>query len=355
VLTADPFDLALHLEQVWYTPGVQGGWQLGGAGRARQRFWELGAFNDFAPTADPWEHLGYSYVLENTRAVQIFRRVVQGYRSGEALGVPSRQTQQWLDTTEALLFGAANPVAAWLSTSSIRPEAENVRRNAYWRLFGLDLAFGTEDNRPPNYDKAAAANTNFAPLFEELLFELWQAMANSRNTSGVNSSDDDRIYRLAEELRFNLQSRRQANTLAREELAASLALGWVDLTLSVNSAVVLDLRAQATNAADRLKLIGERVGLAAHSRSAALFSMANSLSLFLRTIESGVVNGPALSWFLYSTTPPAQAARLPPGVAPIGPVTHRVITEWAAATGKDIKVRAKPVEIVSRARLTAVK
>ena len=41
------------------------------------------------------------------------------------------------------------------------PDSEAVRRNAYWRFFGLDLAFGTDDNRPPVYDKANAANTNF--------------------------------------------------------------------------------------------------------------------------------------------------------------------------------------------------
>lgn len=350
VLTADPLDLALYLEQMWYTSGPLGGGGLGGAGPARQALWSLGAFAGIPTPPQAWEHLAYSYVLENTRAVQILRRVVQKYRAGESLGIPTPQTQQWLDTTETLLFGAANPFAAWLSTSNVRPDAEDVRRNAYWRFFGLDLAFGTEDNRPPTYEKAAASNSSFVPLFEELLFELWQAMSNSHNTSGPNAADDDRIYRLAEELRFNLHSRRQANMLAREELVAALALGWVELTLSVNSAVVRDLRAQATSAADRLKLIGERVGLPAHTRSAALFSMAADLSLFLRTIESAIVSGPDFAWVLYLATPlPATSA------TPIGANTRRVITEWAAATGKDLKVRGKPIEVAQRPRLAAVK
>ena len=167
-----------------------------------------------------------------------------------------------------------------------------MRRNAYWRFFGLDLAFGTDDNRPPTYDKANAANTSFVPLFEELLFELWQAITNVRNTSGVNASDDDRIFRIAEELQFVLRSRRQIQLLAREELAAATVLGWVELTLSANTPVVSDLRAEATSPSDRLRLIGERVGLAPHSKSSALFSMAAELSLFLRTIESGLVTTP---------------------------------------------------------------
>ena len=120
-------------------------------------------------------------------------------------------TQRWLDATEVLLFGAANPFAAWLSTSAVRQDPEAVRRNAYWRFFGLDLAFGTEDNRPPVYDKAIAANANFVALFEELLFELWQAMSNVRNTSGRERLRRRSDFRIAEALRFALRSRRSVS------------------------------------------------------------------------------------------------------------------------------------------------
>lgn len=349
VLFSDPLDLVLHMEQVWdafnpWAPNPRP------AGPARQAMWTLGRFGPLAlvDRVPAWDHLGYAYVLENTRAVQILRRVVREYRSGEGLGVPSVLTQRWLDATEALLFGAANLVPGWLSTSTIRSDPEAVRRNAYWRLFGLDLAFGTEDNRPPTYDKATAANTGFVALFEELLFELWQAMSNVRNTSGVNASDDDRIYRIAEELRFVLRSRRQLQMLGREELAAATVLGWAELTLSADTPVVLDLKAQATSAADRLRLIGERVGLSAHSKSAAFFSMAADLSLFLRTIEAGIVTGPELAWVLYleqaPLPPPGPPPTVPPAT-PIGTEVRRVITEWGAASGKDLKARSKPIEI----------
>jgi hypothetical protein len=355
VLRMDPFDLALYMEQVWRSSLPWG--PLPAAPppvpTARATLFSTGAYSGFAPMpGTPWEHLGYSYVLENTRAVQIMRRVVREYRSGEGLGIPSIETQQWLDTTEALIFGAANPLSPWMSTSWIRQDAEAVRRNAYWRFFGMDLAFGSDDNRAPTYDKAQAFNGNFVPLFEELLFELWQAISNVRNTSGANAADDDRIYRIAQALNFELQSRRQSQMLSREELAAATALGWIELTLSGDSPVVTDLRAVATSAADRLKLIGERVGLAPHSRSASLFSMAADLSIFLRVIESGVISSPTVSWVLYleqtpvpppGTPPPPPGTPLPP--PPIGASSRRVITEWAAATGKDLKGRSKPVEV----------
>lgn len=350
VLGSDPLDLVLHMEQVWdafkpWAPNPRP------AGPARQALWATGAFDAYVPPPGPaWDHLGYSYVLENTRAVQILRRVVREYRAGEGLGIPSVATQRWLDATETLLFGAANPISAWLSTSALRQDSEAVRRNAYWRFFGLDLAFGTEDNRPPVYDKASAANTSFIMLFEELLFELWQAITNVRNTSGANASDDDRIYRIAEELRFVLRSRRQFQMLAREELAAATVLGWTELTLSADTPVVIDLRAQATSAADRLRIIGERVGLAAHSKSGALFSMSSDLSLFLRVIEAGLVSSPSLAWVLFLEQQPPGS---PPGSPqPIGNESRRVITEWAAATGKDLKVRGKPIE-VNRRQLVA--
>jgi hypothetical protein len=342
VLKADPFDLALHMEQLW---DISKPWDPDpAAGPGRRALYSIGGFAPYVPAATPaWDHLGYSYVLENTRIVQILRRVVREFRSGEGLGLPSVDTQRWLDATETIMFGAANPMSSWLSTSVVRQDPEAVRRNAYWRYFGLDLAFGTDDNRPPVYDKATAANTSFVRLFEELLFELWQAITNVRNIAGVNASDDDRIFRISEELTYVLRSRRQKNTLKREELAASLVLGWAQLTVSFNSSLVSDLSATATNPATRLQLIGERVGLPAHSKSSAFFSMADDLSVLLTTIESGIVKGPEYAWILYLEQPPAAQPE-----KPVGEEARRVITEWAAATGKDLKVRAKPIEISAR-------
>lgn len=347
VLASDPLDVVLHMEQLWhvYNPWAP---NPGPAGPARQALWATGAFNAFAPVPSaypPWDHFGYSYVLENTRAVQILRRVVREYRSGEAFGIPSIDTQRWLDATEVLLFGAANPIGCWLSTSTARPDPEAVRRNAYWRMFGLDLAFGSDDNRPPTYDKAKAANSGFVKLFEELLFELWQAMSNVRNQIGPNQADDDRIFRIAQQLAFMLRARRQTNLLAREELAAAAALGWAELTLSADTPVVVDIGAAATSPGDRLRLIGERVGLNAHSKAASFFAMSADLSRFLRSIEAGLVSSTGLAGILYytpSTAPTGWTAPL------LGEVSRRVITEWAAATGRDLKARGKPIEAMGR-------
>lgn len=349
VLTADPLDLVLAMEEFLDRATMFEPRDLSGA---RGRFWEMGFFanlGEHLTETDPWDHLIYAYVLESTRVVQIFKRVVFAYRTGESLGIPSLETQRWLDATEVLLFGAANPFAAWLSTSTLRQDPEAVRRNAYWRMFGLELGFGSEDNAPASYEKAAAANTGFNSLFEELLFELWQAISNEHNLAGVNQSDNDRIFRIAEQLRFILSSRRQNRMLRREELSAVTALGWADLTLAFNTPVVTDLKAQGSSAGDRLRLIGERVGLAAHGKSAAFFSMAAEASVLLRTLESGIITDADKAWILYALPSGATGSDVP-----IGAETRRVITEWAAATGRNLKERAKPMD-VRQPRLAAVK
>lgn len=355
VLSADPFDLVLYLEQLWDVADAPVDEDFN---RGRSKLYMSGGFSVVPPNTatsprfPPWDHLIYAYVVESTRVVQILGRIVREYRSGEALGVPSAETRRWVDATEALLFGAANPLAAWLSTSTIRPDAEAVRRNAYWRLFGLDLGFGREDNSAPVYAKAQAANATFTALFEELLFELWQAISNINNKIGVNQSDDDRIYRISEQLRFILASRRQNDVLRREELSAVTALSWAELSVAFDTPVVKDLGATASNPGDRLKIMGERVGLPAHSRSAAFFAMSAEISMLLRAIEAGFVSGPEKAWLLYSTTPTFTFEGKQ--ISPFGAEARRVITEWAAATGKDLKARGKSVE-TRQPRLVAVR
>jgi hypothetical protein len=325
ILTADPMDLILYMERIWNEA-------TGTAGDARKALIRSGALSGLAIPSRPWDHYGYAFALENTRAVQIFARVIREFRSGEALGIPSLATQRWLDATETLLFGAQNLFPGWLSTSALRPDPEAIRRNAYWRMFGMDLAFGTEENQPFAYRKAAAANVNFVPRFEELLNELWQAITNANNTSGQNQTDDDRIYTLAEHLGDMLNARRLNNLLDREELGAVVALGWVELTLSANTPVVVDLKAHAPTPAERLRLIGERVGLAPHTRASAFFSMANEFSMLLRVLEARLVSTVGRAYLLYAPRPLG-----------FGEESRRVITEWSTASGKDLKMRKLPV------------
>lgn len=275
-----------------------------------------------------WDHLIYAYMVENTRVYEIFRRVLEEYAFGERLGVPSDESQRWLRTTEALFYRDSPPFQIYTFASWIRPDIRAVRRNAYHRLFGLDLNHGTDDNRPYPYPRAAAANTEFSGTFEELLREVWRAIENVRNQVGANQTDVTTIANLARALFDMLRVRRQeqVGNLARDELFHVSTMDWFHLTLSFNTPIVRDLKAEATSAAERLQKIGERVGLPAHSRSDSYFRLAANMSLILRELELGTFN-----------TITGAPALFQAGV--FQEAMQETIAHWSIATGRDVKIR----------------
>lgn len=317
VLNADALDLGFHQAQVW--DAFESTSPERNAQRpARKALWSMGAFAGFAPSGSPaWDHLGYSFALENTRMAQIFARVVHEYRTGERLGIPSVATQRWLDTTEVLLESGLQ--AAWPSMASTRRAPESVRRNAYWRMFGMELAFGTERNEPFAFEKAEASNTNFVPLFEALLRAIRRAKSGSARPRMAGEQQHARVLACVTELRDALLARRQSQLLAREELAAATVMGWLELSLQADSPVVRDLRAEADTVAARLMLMGARVGLPAHQKAEALFALAPDFSRLLRAIESDALDD--------------TAKQLLQAGSPLAETGHRVITHWSAATG----------------------
>jgi hypothetical protein len=274
-----------------------------------------------------WDHLIYAYMVENTRVYEIFRRVLEEYAFGERLGVPDGDAQRWLRTTEQLFYADPPPFQVYALTSWIRPDIRAIRRNAYQRMFGLDLNHGTDDNRPYPYPRAAAANMEFSAKFEELLREVWRAIENVRNQVGANATDVATIANLARTIYDMLRVRRQegVGNLARDELLHVSAMSWFHLTLSFNTPIVTSLGAEATSPAERLQKIGERVGLPAHSRADSYFHLATDMSLILREMEMGTFNDSA-----------AAPALFQPGNA-FQEAMQNTITHWTIATGRDLK------------------
>jgi hypothetical protein len=281
-----------------------------------------------------WDHLIYAYMVENTRAYEIFRRVLEEYAYGERLGVPTAEAQRWLRTTEQLFYRDTAPFQIYSLSSWIHSDMRAARRNAYHRLFGMDLNHGTDDNRPYPYPRAPAANVEFSATFEELLREVWRAIENVRNQVGPNQTDITTIANLARALFDMLRVRRQEaiGNLAREELWFVSTMDWLHLTLSFNTPIVEALKAEANSAAERLQKIGERVGLPAHSRADSYFRLATNMSLVLREMELGTFNDSNGAPALFETGD-FQAAM------------QETIMHWSIATGRDVKVR--PVAVTA--------
>jgi hypothetical protein len=288
-----------------------------------------------------WDHLIYAYMIENTRIYEIFRRVVHEFLHGEKLGVPgtvpvsaaiieTAESQRWLRTTEELFYRDPPPFFITTITSRVRGDIDATRRNAYQRMFGMDLNHGTDDNKPYPYVKAEAANNEFVATFEEFLREVWIGMENVNNTSGANPTDDAKIANLAERLHDMLRTRREAGNLSREEFNFVSMMSWFHLTVDSDLPIIQDLRAQAASPEERLFKIAQRVGLPAHGLSKSYFDIADSISRILTEIETGIFNTRAAVPALYTRTEeggdPEEAMRT-------------IIEYWSRITGREMKAR----------------
>jgi hypothetical protein len=268
-------------------------------------------------------HIAYALCLENTRLADIMRRVVAEYRSGERLPPATAPTLRWLQATEEVFFTSPVPFSVRSLASSLRPDPAAIRRNAYYRLLGMDLNHGTEDGRPYQYVKADVSNRDFSVAFETLLAEAWKGYINRNNSFGENRTDDNAINELVRRLQEMLNARRQAGNLAREEFDAVATLSWFFLTIAYDTQVVRDLDATAVGVADRLRLIGERVGMAPHARADSYFQLAHPMSVILRAIEQNAILAAGGASSLYDGF--------------YQPWMLQIITHWSIATGRNLK------------------
>jgi hypothetical protein len=343
-----PLELAFYLEAFWaggHTVSNPGNFPLGHPNFLsaeppisllslpnRQRL--VGAGLPTSRRRLRWDHLIYAYMIENTRVYEIFRRVLHEYRHGEKLGTPiNKETQLWLRATEELFY--SDPIPFFISnvSSHIRSDLRASRRNAYQRMFGMDLNHGTDTGQPYPYIKAEAANSEFVNTFEEFLREVWVGITNVNNDSGANPTDNSKISELAEKLHDMLQSRRQSGNLAREEFAFVSMMGWFHLTLQFNSPIVKSLRAEAIGPENRLFKIAERVGLPAHGLSKNFFDIADPMSRLLIQIELDTYSNIQAVPALYE---PLDAGNQP---NPVESDMRTIITHWTAITGRDVKAR----------------
>ncbi len=278
-----------------------------------------------------WDHLIYAYCIENTRVYEICQKVLVELIHGERLGTLSPQGHRWVRSTEELFFRDSVPSLIASLVSSIRPDIRATRRNAYYRMFAMDLNHGTEDNRPYSYHKGDLSNQDFVVTLEALLREIWRGYINASNTSGANTTDNAVIAELCRKLYDMMSERRRNGALSREEFVAVAAMSWFHLTLSANTPLLVDLKADASTPEERLRRLGERVGVGSHSRSRAFFSLAEPLSRVLSRVEKGEFNSPLAVDILYDPTNGLN----------ITADTLNIIHHWSTATGRDLK--ATPV------------
>ena len=275
-----------------------------------------------------WDHLIYAYMIANTRIRPIFRRVVHELLHGERFGAPREHTQLWLRNTEELFFREPPPFSITTITSQVRPSIDTTERQAHYRMFGMDLNHGNDDNSPYSYVKVAAANKEFVTSFEELLRETWIGFINRSTTSGANPTDDAKIENLARTLNSQLLDRRRFGNLSREELYLVAMMSWFHMTLENNNLpIIRDLRAEGSTPEQVLFKIAQMVGLPANGLADHYFQIADSISAVLIAIETGTLQVPGAARAFYDPTVPNN----------LSGAMNTIITHWSAITGHDVK------------------
>ncbi|HEX3418122.1 MAG TPA: hypothetical protein VHT21_17215 [Stellaceae bacterium] len=281
-----------------------------------------------------WDHLIYAYLVENTRIFDIFSKVLETYMFTERLETPSFATQQFLRNSEYLISDGL-PTMVWTSASRLRRDEMANRMTAYYGMFGVDLAHAQQISAQHPYEKPAAANRDFIPTFEAFASEVWQGIQNAKNTSGVNSTDDEAISTAARRMFDMMATRRLNGNLSREEFRAVAIMSWLHLAIMYDSPVVQDLKASASSPELRLQKIAERVGMSAHLKTKPLLDLSQAFSFLLQSIETGVYNTPATTKVLYD---------------PLGSVVETnaeiVIDQYSLATGRNLK--ASHVSVTER-------
>ncbi|NLF43601.1 MAG: hypothetical protein GX587_12975 [Bacteroidales bacterium] len=274
-------------------------------------------------------HLIYAYMAENTKIFEIFQKVLFEFCNGEKLGIPDNDTRQWLETTEALFFRDPFPFAFNAISSHIRPDMRAVRRNAYWRMFGMDLNHANASGQVVSFVKPQASNLEFVNIFEELLRESFIAIVNFNNTSGPNPTDGDRILVLIDNLSNMLKSRRNGN-LNREEFLAVLTMAWFRFAVSSDSSPLLKcLRITNSGEDQRLFRIAEMIGEPAHAHSNSFFEIAVPISQILKKIETEPKSLVANIVSKYTATVS--------GLNDDQKLMNKIITHWSIITGRDMK------------------
>lgn len=280
-----------------------------------------------------WDHLIYAYLIENTRIHDIFRKVIYEYRHGEKLGVPLASTQHWLRNTEELFFRDAAPFSIYSVGSYLRADSEASRRNAYYRMFGMDLNHGMENDR--SYVKSETANREFISTWEEFLREVWVAISNQGNTSGSNPQDDAAILDLAKRLHDMLRTRRTHGNLSREEFWYVSMMSWFHLSVEFNTSIIASLRAEGASEEERLKKVAERVNLPAHGKAYYFFLLSDRMSWILTQLETDTYLNEAAIPALYTAGSPVER------------VMRAIITYWSQSTGRNMKEKARSVSIAN--------
>jgi hypothetical protein len=284
-------------------------------------------------------HLMYAYLIESSGVLEIVAEVLRRVLRGESLPQLRPATLAWARSTEDLFYSAPPSVSILKLTSELRPSSRVTRRNAYWRMFGMDLSHdlparwsgGQGGADQWKAEVGSGVNAGFREKLSELFRQVWLGLENRTNQIGANATDDEYVALLCTALHDMMRMRRRGGAIAREEFVAVATMSWFHLTVEVDSPIVVDLRAEASDPAERLARLADVVGMKPATRARELFELSELLSGLLRSIEVGLFNNGTGARTLYADLGAANQA--------LRTDMNRIIDLWQSATGERVKDR----------------
>jgi hypothetical protein len=285
----------------------------------------------------PSFHIMYAYMIENTKIFQIFQKIITLYLTGEELTIPFNNnefdTKPWIENSHKLFFSKAE-TSVW-SRSQLIDNFEAQRRNAYYSFFGLDLNHGLGENNttPFPYVRPKAFNGNFIEEFENFLKLCWQMIINYNNVANINTTDLIALQEQVDSLRKMLLSRRTTEESldnysylnhSRIEYDAVVMADWFMHAISYNSPIVVEMGAEAVSAAERLNILGRKVGISPSSKTSNFLELAPLMATLLRIIELDEIDGIYLACIANPTTKEYA-------------LINSIIYNYQLSTGRDIK------------------
>ena len=200
-------------------------------------------------------------------------------------------------------------------------------------MFGLDLAHPVPRAHGPGRGRCLERpgrprlNQDFRQKWSELLRQIWIGVENRANTSGANPADPSYIALLSRAIKDMLDNRRRGGAARPRGVRVRDDAELADLTVDTDTSVIIDLQATASNPADRLGALGQKVGITPALRSRELFDLSEPMSTLLRGIELGLFDTETTATTLFTADTNIFRDVLD------------VINNWQSATGERVKER----------------
>lgn len=274
-------------------------------------------------------HLISSYFIESTGIVEVFRVLLRSFQvTDEILKLNRTEDKDLIELLKVVLVKTFP-----IPESSITPDPEGLRYNAYWRLFGYVIK-GKEDRLSGDL-KPNSYNAEFNTMFEKVMYEIFQGILDNQITI-ERLGNPNALSQLLNDLSEQLRNRTY-NTIedqAEYWYAVFTALrALVTDDQNNHDLMVKRLNIRSIGEDKRLIELGEKLNVPVAIKSVYLFTLADKMQDFLKRIED-------------TTWTPAEAAKL------FNEETNfkEISSAWYQVTGKDLLADA----LAARRRPTPV-